>query len=60
MFSGLAEPVAFTFERDVRVRDATPFQRFDDHLRLRRRNDLVVEPLQEQQRIRDRIGMRDG
>src|SRR5262245_1365678 len=56
----LAEAVALAGEGDVRVRNAALLERLDDHLRLRRRDDLVVEPLQQQQGSRDRVGVTDG
>src|SRR2546430_2591863 len=54
---GAAESVTFALERDVRVRDAVPLERSGDRLSLRRRHDLVVEPLQEEERLSDLVGM---
>src|SRR5262245_13751690 len=46
----LSEPMALALEGDVGVRNRALLQRFDDDLRLRRRDDLVVETLQEEER----------
>src|SRR6476469_6743093 len=46
---GLAKTVALARKGDVGVRDAAPLQRVDDHLGLGRRDDFVVEPLQQEQ-----------
>src|SRR5262249_51712792 len=51
----LAKAVALPRERDVGVRHAALLERLDDHLRLRRWHDLVVEPLQQEPWARDRI-----
>src|SRR5437870_4158529 len=56
---GLAEAVALSLEGDVRVRDAASGKRRHDHLGLGGQDDLVVEPLQEQQGMRDRVGVVD-
>jgi hypothetical protein len=45
-----AEAVPFSFEREIRVRDAFALEHRDHRLRVRRRDDLVVEPLQQKQR----------
>src|SRR5437588_11811874 len=45
---GAAETVPFALEGDVGVRDTAPRERFDDDLRLRRRDDLVLESPQKQ------------
>src|SRR5262249_7891723 len=55
-----AEPVTLALEADVRVRHGVSLECGCDRLRLRRRNDLVVQTLQEQQRTRDAIGVRHG
>src|SRR5438132_7510610 len=56
---GLAEPVAFACEGDVRIWDAAALQGFDDHLGLRGQHDLVVQALQQQKWIGDRVGVSD-
>src|ERR1700749_4969813 len=55
----LAEAVALALEREVRVRDALLVERGDHHLRLARRHDLVVEPLQQQHRTLEAFGEGD-
>ena len=47
---GLAEAVLLALERDVGHRHPPVPQRGHDHLRLRRRDDLVLQPLQHDQR----------
>ena len=45
-------------EREIRVRHAVPLQRRSDRLGLRRRDDLVVETLEQQERLRDPVRVR--
>src|SRR5207244_3466596 len=54
-----AKAVTFPLERDVRIRNPVPFECRDDHFRLRRRHDLVVESLEQEQRTGDLVRMRD-
>ena len=51
-----AEAVALALEREVGMRDAVRGQRRDDRLGLRRRHDLVVEALEDEDRARDPVG----
>src|SRR5437763_1013994 len=55
-----AEAVTLAFERDVGVRDAVLLERRGDCLGLRGRDDLVVEALQQQERLRDVVCVRHG
>ncbi|CAB4812670.1 unannotated protein [freshwater metagenome] len=47
---GLAETVLFAFEFEVRPGHAVGIKRFNNHLRLVRRNNFVLEALQNNQR----------
>src|SRR6266568_309412 len=53
-----AKTVTLAFERDVRIRNAVPFERRGDRLGLCRRHDLVVEPLEEKKWLGDAFGVR--
>ena len=55
----LAKAVAFACKGDVRVREAASIECVHDYLGLGRRHDLVVQSLQQEQRIGDRVRMRD-
>src|SRR2546423_17405 len=52
----LAEAVPLPLECDVRVRNALVIERVGHHLRLVREHDLVLEPLQKEQRPLDPVG----
>src|SRR6266508_3232635 len=56
----LAKAVGLACQGDIRVRDAAALQGVHDHLGLGRRHDLVVQTLQEEERVRDRVGVLDG
>ena len=51
-----AEAVALALEREVGIRDAVGGQRRHHRLGLRRRDDAVVEPLEQEDRARDVAG----
>src|SRR5438874_10402732 len=52
----LAEAVPLPLECNVRVRNALAIERVGHHLRLVREHDLVLEPLQKEQRSLDPVG----
>src|SRR6266487_1426771 len=52
----LAEAVAFPLEGDVSVRDPLLLEGGDHHLGLVRQHDLVLEPLEKEQRPLEAIG----
>src|SRR6266511_2285068 len=56
----LAEPVPFALEGEVRERNPVAAQGLDQDLRLRRRHDLVVEPLVDEDRCAQLVNRRYG
>src|SRR5713101_4606669 len=55
-----AEAMSLAFECDVGIGNVIALECGDDRLGLRRRHDLVVETLEEQQRARDSVRVRHG